>query len=105
MNGPALLGGRYEVRDVLGFGGMAEVRDGWDTRLDRAVAVKLLHPGLSSQAEIRHRFQTEACAAAALNHPNIVNVYALGEEDSTPFLVLERLPGREDPRPDGLLPG
>jgi serine/threonine-protein kinase len=94
MNGPALLGGRYEVRDVLGFGGMAEVRDGWDRRLDRAVAIKLLHPGLSSQAEIRQRFQTEACAAAALNHPNIVNVYDLGEEDGTPYIVMERLPGR-----------
>jgi serine/threonine-protein kinase len=93
MNGPALLGGRYEVRDVLGFGGMAEVRDGWDMRLDRAVAIKLLHPGLSSQAEIRQRFQTEACAAAALNHPNIVNVYDLGEQDGTPFIVMERLPG------------
>ena len=93
MNGPVLLGGRYEIRDVLGFGGMAEVRDGWDTRLDRAVAIKLLHPGLSSQAEIRQRFKTEACAAAALNHPNIVNVYDLGEEDGTPFIVMERLPG------------
>ena len=93
MNGPALLGGRYEVRDVLGFGGMAEVRDGWDTRLSRAVAIKLLHPGLSSQAEIRQRFTIEACAAAALNHPNIVGVYDLGEQDGRPFIVMERLPG------------
>jgi hypothetical protein len=64
MQGRELLAGRYELRDVLGFGGMAEVRDGWDTRLNRAVAVKLLHPGLSSQADIRQRFKIEACAAA-----------------------------------------
>jgi serine/threonine-protein kinase len=93
MHGPALLGGRYEVRDVLGFGGMAEVRDGWDSRLDRAVAIKLLHPGLSAQADIRKRFKIEACAAAALNHPNIVRVYDFGEQDGTPFIVMERLPG------------
>ena len=50
MHGPGVLGGRYELRDVLGFGGMAEVRSGWDTRLNRPVAIKLLYPGLSSQA-------------------------------------------------------
>jgi serine/threonine-protein kinase len=93
MKGPELLGGRYEVRHVLGFGGMAEVRDGWDLRLNRAVAIKLLHPGLSSQPDIRERFKVEACAAAALNHPNIVGVYDFGEDDGTPFIVMERLPG------------
>ncbi|HEY9263492.1 MAG TPA: serine/threonine-protein kinase [Mycobacterium sp.] len=93
MAGPGLLGGRYELRDVLGFGGMAEVRDGWDTRLNRAVAIKLLHPGLSSQADIRERFTIEARAAAALNHPNIVGIYDFGEQDGIPFIVMERLPG------------
>jgi serine/threonine-protein kinase len=93
MEGPGLLGGRYELRDVLGFGGMAEVRDGWDTRLSRAVAIKLLHPGLSSQSEIRERFKIEARAAAALNHPNIVRVYDFGDQDGSPFIVMERLPG------------
>lgn len=93
MQGPGLLGDRYELRDVLGFGGMAEVRDGWDTRLQRAVAVKLLHPGMSSQADIRERFKIEACAAAALNHPNIVGVYDFGEHEGTPYIVMERLPG------------
>ncbi len=74
---------------------MAEVRDGWDTRLNRAVAIKLLHPpGLSSQADIRERFTIEARAAAALNHPNIVGIYDFGgEQDGTPFIVMERLPG------------
>lgn len=93
MEGPGLIGGRYELRDVLGFGGMAEVRDGWDTRLSRPVAIKLLHPGLSSQAEVRERFKIEARAAAALNHPNIVRVYDFGDEDGAPFIVMERLPG------------
>ena len=93
MEGPVRLGDRYEVRGVLGFGGMAEVRDGWDHRLNRAVAIKLLHPGMSSQAETCHRFKVEACAAAALNHPNIVGVYDFGDQDATPFIVMERLSG------------
>ena len=93
MDGPGLLGGRYELRDVLGFGGMAEVRDAWDTRLNRAVAVKLLYPALAAQADIRERFKVEACAAAGLNHPNIVGVYDFGDHEGTPFIVMERLPG------------
>src|ERR1700722_640982 len=88
-----LLGGRYELRDVLGRGGMAEVRDGWDARLRRAVAVKLLHPGLATDAENRRRFENEARSAAALSHPNIVAIYDSGEHDGTPFIVMERLPG------------
>ncbi|WP_237570141.1 serine/threonine-protein kinase [Mycolicibacterium lacusdiani] len=93
MNGPSLLGGRYELRDILGFGGMAEVRDGWDTRLDRAVAVKLLYPGLCSQPETRERFTVEARSAAALNHPDIVSIFDFGDDDESPFIVMERLPG------------
>ena len=93
MDGAELLGGRYALRGVLGFGGMAEVRDGWDTRLNRAVAVKLLHPGLASQPEIRERFRVEARAAAALNHPNIVAVYDFGVQGGTSYIVMERLPG------------
>ncbi|MDO3634267.1 protein kinase domain-containing protein [Mycolicibacterium arseniciresistens] len=93
MEGRGLLGDRYELRGVLGYGGMAEVRDGWDTRLNRPVAVKILHSHLSAQPEIRDRFKIEACAAAALNHPHIVGVYDFGEGDETPFIVMERLPG------------
>ena len=88
-----LLAGRYEVRGGLGCGGMAEVRDGFDTRLRRPVAIKLLHPALSAQTDLRNRFDAEACAAAGLNHPNIVAVYDSGEHDGTPFIVMERLPG------------
>ncbi|MCW2564299.1 MAG: serine/threonine protein kinase, partial [Mycobacterium sp.] len=89
-----LLGGRYELRGVLGRGGMAEVREGWDTRLSRAVAIKLLHPGFSSDADNRRRFEAEARSAAALSHPNIVAVHDSGEHEGTPFIVMERLPGR-----------
>src|SRR6478672_3564837 len=93
MAGPAFLGDRYEVRDVLGFGGMAEVRDGWDTRLNRAVGIRLVHPGLSSHADVRARFENEARAAAALSHPSIVVVFDFGDHEGTPFIVMERLPG------------
>ncbi|MBB2992841.1 serine/threonine-protein kinase [Mycolicibacterium iranicum] len=88
-----ILAGRYELRGVLGCGGMAEVRDGWDMRLDRAVAVKLLHPALLAQPDLRRRFEDEARCAAALTHPNIVSVHDSGEDDGRPFIVMERLPG------------
>ncbi|BCI56185.1 protein kinase [Mycolicibacterium litorale] len=94
MTGHEMLVGRYELREVLGLGGMAEVRDGWDTRLDRAVAIKLLHPTLRAQPDVRSRFEAEARSAAALSHPNIVAVHDYGEDDGRPFIVMERLPGR-----------
>ena len=93
MRASELLGGRYELRGVLGRGGMAEVRDGWDTRLRRAVAVKLLHPGFASNPESRERFNAEARSAAALNHSHIVAVHDTGDHNGTPFIVMERLPG------------
>lgn len=94
MQAPEVLGGRYELRGVLGRGGMAEVRDGWDTRLDRAVAIKLLYPVFSMQPDNRRRFEIEARAAAGLNHPNIVAVHDSGDHDGTPYIVMERLSGR-----------
>jgi len=93
MIGSDALGGRYELRGVLGIGGMAEVRDGWDTRLGRAVAVKLLHPALGAQPGARARFEDEARAAASLSHPNIVAVHDFGHHGGTPYIVMERLPG------------
>lgn len=93
MDTRVLLAGRYEVRDRLGRGGMAEVRDGWDSRLRRPVAIKLLHPAASAQSGMRNRFDAEAHAAAALSHPNIVAVYDSGEHAGRPFIVMERLPG------------
>ena len=94
MTASDLLGGRYELRGVLGRGGMAEVRDGWDTRLHRAVAIKLLHPGLIAQADTRMRFAAEARSAAALSHPNVVAVHDSGEHHGTPLIVMMRLSGR-----------
>ncbi|MCW2562116.1 MAG: serine/threonine protein kinase [Mycobacterium sp.] len=94
MQAPELLGGRYELRGVLGRGGMAEVRDGWDIRLDRPVAVKLLHPVFTTEPDTRTRFEVEARAAAALNHPHIVSVHDSGEHAGTPYIVMERLSGR-----------
>jgi serine/threonine protein kinase len=91
MQAPEVLGGRYELRGVLGRGGMAEVRDGWDIRLDRPVAVKLLYPVFTTQPDNRMRFEVEARAAAALNHPNIVSVHDSGEHAGTPYIVMERL--------------
>ncbi|CAJ1495674.1 serine/threonine-protein kinase [[Mycobacterium] burgundiense] len=102
-----LLGGRYQLGGVLGSGGMAEVRDGWDARLNRPVAIKLLHPGLRSRPDMQHRFHAEARAAAALNHPNIGSVYDTGEHLGTPYIVMERLPGSTfaDVLARGALPG
>ncbi|WNG92517.1 serine/threonine-protein kinase [Mycobacterium sp. ITM-2016-00318] len=93
MSGQEMLAARYELRGVLGCGGMAEVRDGWDTRLNRPVAIKLLHPALNVQPDIRRRFEDEARSAAALSHPNIVSVYDCGDDDGKPFIIMERLPG------------
>jgi serine/threonine-protein kinase len=73
---------------------MAEVRDGWDIRLDRPVAVKLLHPVFTTQPDNRMRFEVEARAAAALNHPHIVSVHDSGEHAGTPYIVMERLSGQ-----------
>jgi serine/threonine protein kinase len=93
MEGAELLAGRYEVRGLLGRGGMGEVRDGWDYRRNRPVAIKLLHPQFSVQPGLRARFRAEAAAVAAFDHPNVVTVYDSGEHHGVPFIVMERLPG------------
>lgn len=89
-----VLANRYQLRGTLGQGGMAEVRDAWDAQLQRPVAVKLLHAPLSTQPDFRRRFEVEARAAAGLNHPHVVAVHDYGEQDGTPYIVMERLPGR-----------
>lgn len=90
---PGLLAGRYELGPVLGRGGMAEVREGWDSKLGRRVAIKLLSPIGESRPESRLRFETEARAAAALSSQHIVVVHDVGEHHGMPFIVMERLPG------------
>ncbi len=94
MQAPEVLGGRYELRGVIGRGGMAEVRDAWDIRLSRPVAVKLLYPSASTQPDTKRRFATEARAAARLNHPHVVAVHDSGVHHGRHYIVLERLPGQ-----------
>ncbi len=91
--GGLLCDGRYELRGVLGRGAMAEVRDGWDAKLGRPVAIKLLYPGVADRPDSRLRFQMEAHAAAQLTGPHVVVVHDVGEHDGLPFIVMERLPG------------
>ena len=92
-----LLGGRYQIGDVLGSGGMAEVFRGRDTRLTRDVAVKVLRADLARDPSFQMRFRREAQAAASLNHPAIVAVYDTGEELSggatIPYIVMEYVEG------------
>ncbi|WP_445321608.1 Stk1 family PASTA domain-containing Ser/Thr kinase [Nocardioides sp. GXZ039] len=96
-----MVGGRYELGELLGRGGMAEVRKGTDTRLGRIVAVKRLRTDLASDATFQARFRREAQSSASLNHPSIVAVYDTGEEPaaddsgvSQPYIVMEYVAGR-----------
>jgi serine/threonine protein kinase len=81
------------MTEVLGQGGMGEVRGARDVRLGRPVAIKTLRAGLAGKPEVRRRFEAEARAAARLSHPHVVAVHDVGEEDGVPFIVMERLPG------------
>ncbi len=101
MSGSGTVGGRYELGELLGRGGMAEVRKGTDTRLGRVVAVKRLRTDLASDATFQARFRREAQSSASLNHPAIVAVYDTGEEPSAdgsgvaqPYIVMEYVAGR-----------
>jgi len=84
--------GPYEILSSLGHGGMALVYRAWDARLEREVAIKLLHPRHAAPAA-RERFLVEARAASALNHPNSCTVFDIGESDGSPYLVMELLHG------------
>jgi eukaryotic-like serine/threonine-protein kinase len=105
--------GRYEVGEVIGSGGMAEVRRGRDLRIGRDVAIKLLRPDLGRDPAFQTRFRREAQAAASLNSPSIVTVFDTGEDvidgRVTPYIVMEYVQGRtlrEVLNEDGrLLPG
>jgi Tol biopolymer transport system component len=85
--------GRYEIRSKLGAGGMGEVYQGRDTQLGRDVAVKVLPTTVSTDPDRLRRFEQEACAASALNHPNILVVHDIGAHDGTTYVVSELLEG------------
>ncbi|ELS54725.1 Stk1 family PASTA domain-containing Ser/Thr kinase [Streptomyces viridochromogenes] len=113
--GRALAGGRYQLRDLLGQGGMASVHLAYDSVLDRQVAVKTLHTELGREQAFRERFRREAQAVAKLTHTNVVSVFDTGEDEvdgmTTPYIVMEYVEGHplssvfdEDVRQFGAMP-
>ncbi|MEP6480889.1 MAG: Stk1 family PASTA domain-containing Ser/Thr kinase [Rhodoglobus sp.] len=101
--GVRLLAGRYQVGDLVGRGGMADVHVGMDTRLGRRVAIKLLKPSLANDPAFRTRFRREAQDAAKMAHPTIVRIFDAGEESVRessgaetliPYIVMEFVDGR-----------
>src|ERR1700675_2365725 len=85
--------GPYEIQSPLGAGGMGEVYRARDTRLDRTVAVKVLAAHLSSSAELKQRMEREGRAISSLNHPHICQLYDIGSQNGTDYLVMEFLEG------------
>src|ERR1700740_1322288 len=88
-----VLDGRYEVGPKIARGGMATVYQARDLRLDRTVAVKVMHSGLADDPEFVSRFEREARSAARLSHPGVVSVFDQGDDHGTLFLVMEYVPG------------
>ncbi|MDQ6716034.1 MAG: Stk1 family PASTA domain-containing Ser/Thr kinase [Actinomycetota bacterium] len=102
MSAPRLLGGRYEVAELIGHGGMADVHLGHDTRLGRPVAIKMLRSDLARDTNFLARFRREAQSAAGLNHPSIVAIFDSGEDTALdasgapsplPYIVMEVVEG------------
>ena len=90
---PGTTLGHYVVQSLIGAGGMGEVYRAHDTSLKRDVAIKVLPVSVSRDPDRLRRFQLEAEAAAALNHPNIVSIFAIGQQDDSPYIVTELLEG------------
>jgi serine/threonine protein kinase len=86
--------GHYEVVAPLGAGGMGELWCARDPRLGREIAIKLLSEHLGESREHRQRFQQEALAASALNHPNIVTIHEIGDHHGRPYIAMELVSGR-----------
>ena len=88
-----VMSDRYEIKGRLGHGGMATVYRAHDEKLDREVAIKLLADNLAGDDEVRRRFSREARLAAKLEHPNVVQVFDVGEDDDRPYIVMEYVQG------------
>ena len=103
INNERLIAGRYRIGSLVGRGGMAEVYEGYDTRLGRTVAIKLLKSDLANDPSFEEKFRGEAQASARMAHPSIVRIYDAGEEEATdsngnlvktPFIVMELVKGK-----------
>src|SRR5579863_495944 len=90
-----VLGDRYQLQEPIGRGGMATIYRGRDRRMERVVAIKVLRDIYSTDAKFVTRFQREAKAASALQHPNIVQVYDYGQTDGNYFIVMELIEGTD----------
>src|SRR5688572_5764746 len=88
-----LLDGRYQIRSRIARGGMATVYLATDLRLERRVAIKVMHGHLADDSKFKERFIQEARSAARLAHPNVVNVFDQGQDSDMAYLVMEYLPG------------
>ena len=88
-----ILGGRYEILEEIGKGGMAHVYKAHCRLLNRTVAVKVLRGDLEGGDEFIERFNTEAQSAAGLTHPNIVSIYDVGEDKGCHYIVMEYIDG------------
>src|SRR6204780_4893755 len=86
-------GGKYAVLDVVGRGGMGVVYKATDPGIGRLVAIKMMTVGYADDSELLKRFYREAQSAGKLQHPNIVTIYDLGDEDGNPYMVMEYLEG------------
>lgn len=90
---PGMSFGRYQIQSLLGVGGMGEVYRAEDTKLRRDVAIKFLPAQFTTDKERLRRFETEACAASSLNHPNILTIYEIGAEAGLHFMTMEFIDG------------
>src|ERR1700692_339407 len=86
--------GRYEIRELLGEGGIGKVHAAMDTELDREVAIKSLRPELAKDQSFVQRFRTEAKNLANLNHPNITTLYSLFTQDTNLYMIMELVRGQ-----------